>query len=179
MWKSRRNRTQWQKFTFFEFWQYGWYWRFGNGNKNLHQYLGRKIHCYYSKLFCKQYWIKSRWHSSEICWSVFLVKESDKASQTVKLNDVPAADYVSLTYTVGVDSAKSVADVSKRTGVLDPASYGTDNMYWSWNSGYIFFKMEGNSDNITAANKNTSSTLVDLAECRPQQPIIWRKSPLI
>ncbi|MCA0365723.1 MAG: hypothetical protein LCH67_16905 [Bacteroidetes bacterium] len=83
----------------------------------------------------------------------FLVKESDKASQTVTLNDVPAADYVSLTYTVGVDSAKSVTDVSKRTGVLDPASYGADNMYWSWNSGYIFFKMEGNSDNITATNK--------------------------
>jgi hypothetical protein len=33
-------------------------------------------------------------------------------------------------------------DVSHRTGVLDPSGAGAD-MYWGWNSGYIFFKMEG------------------------------------
>jgi hypothetical protein len=83
----------------------------------------------------------------------FLVKESDKASKTITLSDVPAGDYTSVSFMIGVDSLKSVSEVSQRTGVLDPASYGTDNMYWSWNSGYIFFKMEGTSAKSTATNK--------------------------
>jgi hypothetical protein len=83
----------------------------------------------------------------------FLVKESVEASKTITLTDIPAADYTSVSFMIGVDSAKSVSDVSKRTGVLDPASYGTDNMYWSWNSGYIFFKMEGTSSKSAAAAK--------------------------
>jgi hypothetical protein len=59
------------------------------------------------------------------------------------LKDVPAADYTEMTFTIGVDSVKSISAVDQRIGVLDVASYGSDNMYWSWNSGYIFFKMEG------------------------------------
>ena len=39
-------------------------------------------------------------------------------------------------------------DVSQRTGVLDPSGAGAD-MYWTWNSGYIFFKMEGTSPAAT------------------------------
>ncbi len=77
-----------------------------------------------------------------------LVKESDTNSQVIELKDVPAGDYNHLMYTIGVDSIHSVSDVSLRTGVLDPAGYGDDNMYWSWNMGYIFFKMEGNSSKV-------------------------------
>ena len=58
---------------------------------------------------------------------------------------------------VGVDSPRHPLDLSKRTGILDPAAHsGDDNMYWSWNSGYIFFKMEGLSPQATvdaAGNK--------------------------
>lgn len=36
-------------------------------------------------------------------------------------------------------------DISKRTGVLDPGTAGHDGMYWEWNSGYIFMKLEGKS----------------------------------
>ncbi|MBK8555715.1 MAG: hypothetical protein IPL65_08080 [Lewinellaceae bacterium] len=45
---------------------------------------------------------------------------------------------------VGVDSAKSVSTIDQRTGVLDPAA-GASGMYWSWNAGYIFMKIEGTS----------------------------------
>lgn len=76
----------------------------------------------------------------------FLVKESDSGSQFIDLPEVPSGNYSHLNFTVGVDSLKSISDVSARTGVLDVASYGEDNMYWSWNMGYIFFKIEGNSD---------------------------------
>ncbi|WP_337043917.1 MbnP family protein [Emticicia sp. 17c] len=78
----------------------------------------------------------------------FLVKHSDPNSWLIKLEDVPAGNYNEVSYMIGVDSLKSVSDVSQRTGVLDPASYGDDNMYWSWNMGYIFFKMEGKSSAI-------------------------------
>lgn len=82
----------------------------------------------------------------------FLVKQSDPNSLIIKLDNVPAGNYTELSYMIGVDSLKSISDVSQRTGVLDPASYGDDNMYWSWNSGYIFFKMEGKSTAIPKDN---------------------------
>ncbi|CAH0995829.1 hypothetical protein EMA8858_01957 [Emticicia aquatica] len=82
----------------------------------------------------------------------FLIRQSDESSLVVTLKDVPAGNYTELSYVIGVDSLKSISDVSQRTGVLDPASYGADNMYWSWNSGYIFFKMEGKSAAIPANN---------------------------
>lgn len=78
----------------------------------------------------------------------FLVKESDSGSQFIDLPEVPSGNYSHLTFTVGVDSLKSISEVGARTGVLDVASYGDDNMYWSWNMGYIFFKIEGNSSVI-------------------------------
>lgn len=80
----------------------------------------------------------------------FLIRQADSKSLIATLKDVPAGNYTELSYTIGVDSLKSISDVSQRTGVLDPASYGNDNMYWSWNSGYIFFKMEGTSTAIPA-----------------------------
>ena len=73
----------------------------------------------------------------------FLIRQADVKTFAPKLKDIPAGNYKEITLTVGVDSTKSVSDVSQRTGVLDPTSYGDDGMYWSWNSGYIFMKMEG------------------------------------
>lgn len=81
----------------------------------------------------------------------FLVRQADKRTLMPVLKDVPAADYTEMTFTIGVDSVKSISAVDQRIGVLDVSSYGSDNMYWSWNSGYIFFKMEGIS---TAAPTN-------------------------
>ena len=83
--------------------------------------------------------------------SYFLVKESVAASREIKLKNIPAGDYTEVAFTVGVDSARNTMDLAKRTGILDPAANsGEDNMYWSWNSGYIFFKMEGLSPQATA-----------------------------
>jgi hypothetical protein len=76
--------------------------------------------------------------------SYFLIKEADQGTRFAKVK-VPEGDYTSLTFTVGVDSLRSTMDISKRTGVLDPSGGMDDGMYWGWNSGYIFFKMEGTS----------------------------------
>lgn len=74
--------------------------------------------------------------------SYFLVSEANPASQFVKVK-VPEGDYNTLTFVLGVDSLRSTMDISKRTGVLNPSGGMDDAMYWGWNSGYIFFKMEG------------------------------------
>ncbi|HNP53016.1 MAG TPA: hypothetical protein PKK69_00295 [Ferruginibacter sp.] len=75
--------------------------------------------------------------------SYFLIDESDESTHEPELN-VPEGEYKTLQFVLGVDSLRNTMDVSHRTGVLDPTGVGAD-MYWTWNSGYIFFKMEGNS----------------------------------
>lgn len=76
--------------------------------------------------------------------SYFLLKHDDPDSRELKLENVPAGDYTGLQFVIGVDSAKSVSPIAERTGVLDPAG-AASGMYWSWNSGYIFVKVEGTS----------------------------------
>ena len=79
----------------------------------------------------------------------FLVDESDATTHEPILK-VPEGEYKTLSFMVGVDSLRNTMDISKRTGVLDPTGVASD-MYWGWNSGYIFFKVEGTSPAITAS----------------------------
>lgn len=83
--------------------------------------------------------------------SYFMINGADKATRFTKV-EVPEGDYTKVTFTLGVDSLRSTMDLAKRTGVLDPAAGGGHDgggMYWGWNSGYIFFKYEGNSSVIS------------------------------
>jgi len=75
--------------------------------------------------------------------SYFLVDESDENTHEPTMN-IPEGEYKTVSFILGVDSLRSTKDISERTGVLDPTTAGGD-MYWGWNSGYIFFKMEGTS----------------------------------
>lgn len=83
--------------------------------------------------------------------SYFLIKE-ENPSQTIVLNHIPVGKYKGVQFTIGVDSLKNTAPIEERTGVLDPAAAGA-GMYWSWNSGYIFLKMEGYADSATSRDK--------------------------
>jgi hypothetical protein len=85
--------------------------------------------------------------------SYFLVEEEKPASLSLTLASIPSGNYTGMTFVVGVDSLRSLADISLRTGVLDPAL--NDGMYWEWNSGYIFMKLEGTSPLAPAAQNNT------------------------
>jgi hypothetical protein len=75
--------------------------------------------------------------------SYFLIDESNEDTHEPVLN-VPEGEYKTVQFSLGVDSLRSTKDIAERTGVLDPTADGGD-MYWGWNSGYIFFKMEGTS----------------------------------
>lgn len=79
--------------------------------------------------------------------SYFLIDESVPASHKPVLQ-VPEGEYRSVSFVLGVDSLRNTTDVSQRTGVLDVSAAAAD-MYWTWNSGYIFFKMDGTSPAIT------------------------------
>jgi hypothetical protein len=75
----------------------------------------------------------------------YLVKESDARSKDIILR-VPADDYTTITFIVGVDSLMSTSDLTDRTGALDISGGMLDGMYWTWNSGYLFVKFEGESE---------------------------------
>ncbi len=70
--------------------------------------------------------------------SYHLIDESKDESQSFSFN-VPAGTYQSLEFLLGVDSLHNVSGA--QTGDLDP----TKDMFWTWNSGYVMAKMEGNS----------------------------------
>lgn len=76
--------------------------------------------------------------------SYFLIKHIEPNSREIKIDNVPAGNYTGVRFMIGVDSAKSVSPAAERIGVLDPAT-GASGMYWSWNAGYIFVKVEGES----------------------------------
>lgn len=71
--------------------------------------------------------------------SYFLVDVAQAGSQHITLPGVPAGEYTGLSFVVGVDSARNVAGA--QTGALDPVH----GMFWDWNSGYIFMRLEGTS----------------------------------
>ncbi len=79
--------------------------------------------------------------------SYFLVIEGDSSTYEPNFK-VPEGEYKSVSFILGVDSVRNTLDVSKRTGVLDVTSPATADMYWTWNSGYIFYKLEGTSPQV-------------------------------
>lgn len=71
--------------------------------------------------------------------SYFLVNQANGDSQHLDLKDVPAGDYTGLTFTVGVDSARTKA--GNFTGALaaDPG------MFWDWSKEFKNVVLEGTS----------------------------------
>lgn len=68
------------------------------------------------------------------------------SSTTITIQNVPAGNYTSLSFLLAVDSARNHGGLQE--GALDPA-YG---MFWTWNTGYIFYRING----ITTTGKNYS-----------------------
>jgi hypothetical protein len=77
--------------------------------------------------------------------SYHLINEEDSFSRSFSVN-VPSNQYSSLSFLIGVDSLKNVSGA--QTGALDPLN----GMFWTWNTGYIMFKMEGNSPQSAIAS---------------------------
>ncbi len=74
----------------------------------------------------------------------FLVELDKPNSHTLFLADVPLGEYKGFSFLVGIDSLRNTMNPSERTGSLDVGG-AAEGMYWNWNTGYIFFKLEGTS----------------------------------
>ncbi|MEP6628244.1 MAG: MbnP family protein [Ginsengibacter sp.] len=77
--------------------------------------------------------------------SFHLIDESVLESQSFSFS-VPEGSYSSLNFLLGVDSLHNVSGA--QTGELDPAK----DMFWTWNSGYVMAKLEGNSPSSSLVN---------------------------
>lgn len=71
--------------------------------------------------------------------SYHLVDAGEDSTLHIDLKKVPEGKIVSIRFCIGVDSLKSVSGAFG--GDLDPMH----GMYWAWNSGYIYAKLEGKS----------------------------------
>jgi len=78
--------------------------------------------------------------------SYFLINEEIASSKRLSLQ-VPEGDYTGITFMIGVDSLRNTMPPDRRKGALD-ISGQAQGMYWTWNSGYIFFFLEGESNQV-------------------------------
>lgn len=84
----------------------------------------------------KSPWIKDNYH---------LINQQIDSSLTFTM-DVPARHYEAIHFLLGVDSAANESGAQK--GALDPLN----DMFWTWQSGYVMVKIEGTSPQSTVIN---------------------------
>jgi len=76
----------------------------------------------------------------------FLVNEAEPGSKIIAL-ELPAGVYNKVSFLVGVDSLKNVSGA--QSGALDPLN----DMFWTWKSGYVMAKLEGQSPASTLPHR--------------------------
>ena len=69
--------------------------------------------------------------------SYYLVKSNQPTSQTITIPNIPRGKYQEISFLIGVDEKRNTSGAQE--GALDPAN----GMFWSWNTGYVFLKLEG------------------------------------
>ena len=82
--------------------------------------------------------------------SYFLINHDEDASRIITLTNLPEGKFKAVKFILGVDSARNVSGA--QTGALDPVN----GMFWTWNSGYIFLKLEGTSPSVPSASNDFS-----------------------
>lgn len=69
----------------------------------------------------------------------YLISEDEPESKVIGINSLPEGIYKGVSFILGVDSLHNCSGA--QSGALDPANA----MFWAWNTGYIFLKLEGRS----------------------------------
>ena len=70
----------------------------------------------------------------------FLINEEEPLSKQIELSNIPFGTYNAIEFIIGIDSLHNCSGA--QSGALDPIN----GMFWAWNTGYIFLKLEGNSN---------------------------------
>ncbi|MFZ1704758.1 MAG: MbnP family protein [Saprospiraceae bacterium] len=94
-----------------------------------------KFRYYISNIKLKN--VDGTWYS--VPESYYLVDLEKLKGNVIDLKDIPGGEYTDIEWMYGVDSTRNVSGA--QTGVLDPVN----DMFWSWNTGYIMLKAEGTS----------------------------------
>lgn len=83
--------------------------------------------------------------------SYFIVDEAIPASTTLSLPNIPAGDYKSIKFGIGVDQAQWELGAEGQGNFLTQAQ--TAGMMWNWTGGYKFVSFEGSftSSSVTTA----------------------------
>lgn len=79
----------------------------------------------------------------EVPNSYSIVDIDVEESLELDITDVPNGEYSKVNFILGVDSTANVSGAQE--GALDQAN----GLFWSWNNGYIFLKLEGRTSNST------------------------------
>jgi len=79
----------------------------------------------------------------ELKGAYHLVDEADSTTKIITLTS-SLPNITAVQFVIGIDSVKNVSGV--QTGDLDPMK----GMFWTWNTGYVFAKLEGTSDSSHA-----------------------------
>lgn len=96
------------------------------------------------KYYVGKFLLKDKTGRQFISDDYFLINEDNEPSKQITLSDIPAGDYISCHFIIGVDSIHNCSGA--QSGALDPVNA----MFWAWNTGYIFLKLEGKSSVSTS-----------------------------
>ncbi|EDM44349.1 hypothetical protein SCB49_04950 [unidentified eubacterium SCB49] len=86
--------------------------------------------------------------------NIFIVNEEDgnNAGEIfITLDDVDAADYVSVTYGIGVDQERYQLGAEGQGEFLEEAS--EEGMMWNWSTGYRFVRLDGTYTDATVTDE--------------------------
>jgi hypothetical protein len=83
--------------------------------------------------------------------SYFIVSERDALSQVLELSNIPAANYTSITFGIGVDEAQYNAGETVQGDFFALAQ--NQDMAWTWSAGYKHILFEGNFTSPTVSNE--------------------------
>ena len=104
------------------------------------KYTINKFRYYVSNVF-----LKNKAKNFKPQENFYLVDENIPESKHLSFS-IPEGNYEGIKFLLGVDSLHNVSGA--QTGALDPAK----DMFWTWNTGYVMAKLEGNSPVSTLVN---------------------------
>lgn len=85
--------------------------------------------------------------------SYFIVNESDENSHVLALQNIPAGNYKTIKFGIGVDEAQFNLGATGQGDFLAQAQ--DEGMMWSWSAGYKFIAFEGLFTSSTVASETS------------------------
>lgn len=89
--------------------------------------------------------ITGQWYNIPDSYFLFDQANAHTDLNTLTFDNIPAGRYSELAFYTGIDS---IANTNETIANSIPALSPSNNMFWVWNTGYVFYKLEGKYKNI-------------------------------